>query len=216
MPSLYIDIHTHRQHQDDAIFQLQNTIISRDTLTALPCSVGIHPWYIDSDYEKQFSALDHMLKQENVLAIGECGLDKLCETDWSLQKAAFQKQIHLAEKVKKPLIIHCVRAYQEVLRLLEETAQPVIFHGFNKKIDLAQQLIKKGYHVSLGSDILRGHLDQHIRELPLEKIFLETDDKPIAIIDIYTYFCTVRKISPLQLEEQMRTNFERVFKYVIK
>lgn len=215
--SLYIDTHTHHQERNKETFQLKNVIIGKESLPTLPCSVGIHPWYIiGSDIKKQFILMKDYLNRENVLAVGECGLDKLCKTDWEIQTSVFQRQIDIAENVEKPLIIHCVRAYQEVLQLLRKTTQPVIFHGFNKNIELVCQLLKQGYYISLGADILHGHLDEHIREIPLNKIFLETDDKPIPIIDIYAYFCTVRKINLPQLKEQIGENFERVFKYVIK
>lgn len=212
----YIDIHTHHQQVDKGTFQLQNIIIGKDTLPMHPCSVGIHPWYINSDVEAQFALLEDSARHKNVLAVGECGLDKLCETDWKLQTDVFQRQIAIAESLQKPLIMHCVRAYQEVQKVLKRTTQPIVFHRFNKNIELAQQLLQQGYYLSLGAEILRGKMDAHIRELPLEKIFLETDDKAISIIEIYAYFCTVRKINPIHLKEQIGKNFEKVFKYVVK
>lgn len=216
MHTLYIDTHTHNQQNDHTSFQLHNVIVGRDSFLTPPCSVGIHPRHIDTDIDAQFAILENYANHKNVLAIGECGLDKLCETDWSIQTDLFQRQITLAEKTKKPLIIHCVRAYQEIQQLLNKTTQPTVFHGFNKKIELARQLLKQGHYISLGTDILRGHMDAHLRELPLDKIFLETDGKPISIIDIYTYFCGVRKITTEQLQEQMVRNFEKVFMHIIK
>ena len=83
---------------------------------------------------KDLSALKIFSKTDSVLAIGECGLDKACDTNFKLQQQVFTTQVNWANEIKKPLIIHCVRAYGEVLSLLQKNNNkvPVIFHGFNK------------------------------------------------------------------------------------
>lgn len=215
MSSPYINVHTHCTLAPTAyIFPIPNVIISKNYLSPHPCSLGIHPWYIEGDATAQLDALHQYGNKKQVLAIGECGLDKLCGTDWALQEAVFRKQIAYARLVPKPLIVHCVRAYQECLRILqEEKAEvPVIFHGFNKNKVLAQQLLRKDYFISLGPTILSGKKDDLILAVPLDKIFLETDDKSISIIDIYAYFCRVRKMEVQLLKEQLHQNFKNIFK----
>jgi TatD DNase family protein len=214
MHSTYIDIHTHSPIQREDVFQLPNIIIGKDPWPATYCSAGIHPRYIDTDIEMQFDSLAQFALKKNVVALGECGFDKLADAEWKLQVSTFQYQIALAEELNKPLIIHCVRAYQETLHLLNKTTMPAVFHGFNKKIELARQILQQGHCLSLGADILYGRMDEHIRELPLDRIFFETDGKAISIIDIYTYFCSIRKITPEQLREQIGRNFEKVFNHI--
>ncbi|MBE8721305.1 TatD family hydrolase [Sphingobacterium pedocola] len=211
----YIDIHTHDRDKQDDVLSLQNCIVSKDHFPSTICSVGIHPWYIDNDFDTQYQISETYAASENVLAIGECGLDKLTETKWEKQIRCFELQIQLANIVGKPIIIHCVRAYQETFQVLlqQKVAVPVIFHGFNKNTALAQSALKKGYLISLGADILFGSKNNLINNLPLEKVFLETDDKSISIVDIYTYFCAARKISMDQLRNQLAQNFQNVFKY---
>ncbi|WDF70754.1 TatD family hydrolase [Sphingobacterium oryzagri] len=212
----YIDIHTHCTLESTTDeFSLPNIIISKNYLYPLPCSLGIHPWYIDSAPTAQLDALHDHGKKVTVLAIGECGLDKLCDTDWALQEAVFRKQINFANSVGKPLIVHCVRAYQECLQLLrqERVHVPVIFHGFEKHPTLAQQIYNKGFYISFGAAILAGKKDDLIRQAPLDKIFLETDDKSTKIVDIYMYFCRVRNMEVDQLKDRVYQNFKRIFNY---
>src|SRR5690606_35140726 len=189
----YINIHTHNTFEcSEEEFSIPNVIISKNYLTTSPCSLGIHPWHVESSTSAQIDALHEFGKKNNVLAIGECGLDKLCDTEWLLQEEVFKKQIRFANTIRKPLIIHCVKAHQECLEILktEKITVPVIFHGFEKNIILAKQIISAGYYLSLGPSLLQGKKNELIRELPLDNIFLETDDRSAKIIDVYTYFCT--------------------------
>lgn len=207
----YVNIHTHRALVPSAEeIGIPNVIISKNTLLPQVSSLGIHPWYVDSNPKVQLDALWVHANDKQVVAIGECGLDKLCDTEWHVQEDVFRAQIALANKVSKPLIIHCVRAYQECMQLLrdEKAEVPVLFHGYNRNPRLAQQLLNRGYYLSLGGSICRGKSDALIQELPLDRIFLETDDNPIKIEAIYTYFCGVRKISLEQAKEQFHANYK--------
>ncbi|MBD1425404.1 TatD family hydrolase [Sphingobacterium arenae] len=218
MSTPYINIHTHCTHAPtEQIFPLPNVIISKDYLSPYPCSLGIHPWYIELNTKAQLDALHQYGTKKQVLAIGECGLDKRCDTEWSLQELIFRKQINYANSIQKPLIIHCVRAYQECLEILyeEKVSVPVIFHGFEKKPALAKQILSLGYFISLGSAILSEQKGELIRQVPLNKILLETDDKSVNIIDIYAYFCRVRKIEMQLLKEELYQNFMHIFNYPI-
>ncbi len=214
----YIDIHTHNPEQQPQVFKLANVILGKEITLVQACSLGIHPWYIPDHLDQAIHQLSSEATQTNILAIGECGLDKICETDWNLQIDTFKSQIALAQSIQKPLIIHCVRAYQEVMELLknQKVTVPIIFHGFNKKYELAQSIISKGYYLSLGTSILNGSQDRLLQEVDLSKIFLETDNKSTNIVDIYTYFCTARKISLEQLQDQLFQNFVNVFRYSIE
>lgn len=215
----FINAHTHHKLQSLNIFGLFNLIVGRDTAVDVNvCTAGIHPWYIDQDQATQIKKLKDIVRENKVIAIGECGLDKLCDTDWDLQIDIFQQQIVLANTLNKPLIIHCVRAYQEVIQQLslQRSQVPVIFHGFNKNDKLSSQLLKKGFYLSLGASILHGRQDALISEIPLDRVFLETDDKTTSIVDIFSYFCAARKITLPELKQQMVENLEQVFNYRIE
>ncbi|MBD1428021.1 TatD family hydrolase [Sphingobacterium litopenaei] len=213
----YIDIHNHRLQEAPNSFQLLNCISGKENFPEIPCSVGIHPWYVLEDVNAQYETLKLQASKENALAIGECGLDKLTETNWQLQIEIFEKQIQLANELQKPLIIHSVKAYQEVFATLREqkVTVPVIFHGFNKKAELGNSILLQGYYISFGTSILQGNQDDFIQSVDLEKIFFETDDKSTNVVDIYSYFCSVRKIRMSALQEQIIQNFKKIFRYTI-
>lgn len=216
---LLIDIHTHKHSEPDAgVLTLPNVIVSKESIYRKPCSAGIHPWYIDADFELQFETLKRYQDQEGVIAVGECGLDKLTATPWELQVMAFERQIELANELNKPIIIHCVRAYSEVFSSLtaKHNQVPVMMHGYAKNWDLAATLLKHGYYLSLGPHILKGGMMEVIRQIPLDRLFLECDDKNAKISEIYAYFCRARKLSMQELEQQILLNFKKVFNYTIK
>ena len=210
---LYIDIHTHKQHSKTA--SIVNCVSNFSQLPASGFySVGIHPWYIHTETEKQFSELTAIGKQVNVLAIGECGLDKVCKTDFALQQHYFIKQIQVAHTLHKPLIIHCVRAYNEVVQILaqQKVQVPVVFHGFTKNNALAQDLLAKGYYLSFGKQLLNTSVAETFKKLPLEQLFLETDDNEMEIEELYKVAAALKNIDIATLCEQLAKNALRVFK----
>ncbi len=212
----FIDIHTHH-FADDAsttVYRINNVAVDKDTLPDNPCSVGIHPWYLHEDGKFQLQILyDNLLTNPSILAVGECGLDKITDTPWETQKIVFSRQLQLSNEFSKPVIIHCVRAYQEIIRLVKDAKmiQSPIIHGFNKHPRLAEQLIKQGFYLSLGANILTGRQDELIRSIPLHRLFFETDDSTSPISEIYMYFCRVRKMSLSALKMQISANFDKVF-----
>ena len=118
------------------------------------CSAGLHPWYLS--VETFDAASDWLLEQAQspqVIAIGEAGLDKLISPPWALQLAAFQRCVEISETTQKPLLIHCVRAFNEIIALkkLAQPQQPWIFHGFNKNQQTADMLLNEGCFLSFGN-----------------------------------------------------------------
>jgi TatD DNase family protein len=177
-------------------------------------SAGLHPWYINALSDTTAVAeLKKYAAHKNILAIGECGLDKACATDFALQQKLFTAQIVLANHLQKPLIIHCVRAYEEVQQLLQQqhNTMPVIFHGFNKNKILAQQLISKGYYLSIGKAVLQPPIQELLRTLPIDKIFFETDDTDISISSVYNIAAAALQIDINLLSLQIQKNAAAVF-----
>ena len=152
-------------------------------------------------------------KKQNVLAIGECGLDRICEIPYKLQQEIFKQQIIWANEIAKPIIIHCVKAHDEVLQLLNDNPcnVPVIFHGFNNKKEIADKLIKKGYFISFGKALFNPSVEIVFNTIPLENIFLETDDSDADIESIYCQAARIKNISLNQLSLQLKKNFKKVF-----
>lgn len=216
----YIDIHTHAQSatgRDAAsqdIFALYNLHDGFHRAASLQnCSIGIHPWYLD-EVDKKFDDLLRYATLPSVRAIGECGLDKNCPTDFDLQTEIFKRQIDLANRLGKPLIIHCVRAFEQAITLLKQATVPVIFHGFQKNPALAQNLVAQGFYLSFGAALTQDKKNaiDSLSLVSADRFFLETDDAAISIRDIYQKAAALRQTSEDVLIEQIHRNYRTVFK----
>lgn len=211
---LYINIHRHWPAMADE-WAIQNLYKDFDA-PRLPVlfSAGLHPWYLTKEnWRDQLEQIKKLCADSRMPAFGEVGLDKICETDYDLQKEVFITQIILANQVKKPMIIHCVRAYEDVMQLLrkQQNKVPVIFHGFNKGLVLAEQLVAEGYYLSFGKDLQRPHMYEIFAAIPLKNIFLETDDADITIKSVYEMAASIRHISTEELSLQLKQNLHTVF-----
>lgn len=215
---MFINIHSHNKR---GINEWCITNLYRDfeeTKKQGHYSIGLHPWYIDEEnWQRDIKALETYSNLETVLAIGECGLDKICKTDLSLQEEVFVRQIKLSNEINKPLIIHCVRAHEEILQLLKKQLNkvPVIFHGFNKHIILAEKILAAGHWLSFGTSLLHKDMQSAFATIPPDKIFLETDDALISIENIYKTAAEIKKISIEELSSQLNKNLFNVFNITI-
>lgn len=177
-------------------------------------SIGLHPWYLnEKTVISDLAELKKWSVHPTVLGIGECGLDRVCGTDFHLQKDIFLKQVQWANELQNPLIIHCVKAHEDVLQLLSKNHSkvPVIFHGYNKNKELALKIISNGYYVSFGKDLQHERLREVMAALPAEKIFLETDDSETGIEKIYSLAADALQITGDSLSLQLQKNAAAVF-----
>lgn len=174
-------------------------------------SVGIHPK--DIQYEK-ITEQFHWLKDnitENCFAIGECGLDSLVPINQKIQEDVFLKQIELSNEVKKPLIIHCVRKFYEVISFRKKANQAMVIHGFNKKESIAHDLLKNNFYLSFGKAVLYNlSLQNTLKITPLNRIFLETDNEDFEIATLYEKVSAIKGISLEELNEQIIENLENI------
>ena len=203
------DIHTHH-HPDipgTAIVQLVP-----DAFVLLPkhyYSIGLHPWDIGEKWETQMAKAAVIALHPQVLMIGETGLDKKRgNAPIELQMAIFREHIRLSELLHKPLIIHCVKAIDEVLAIRKETkaTQPWFLHGFRGGIEQWKQLSHAGLHVSIGHH----YNAEFIKQLPLQHLFIESDDTT-ELTNVYNLVShdTGKTIS--ELKKQVEQNILRLF-----
>ena len=210
----FIDIHTHKKQLSENVFSVANKYpVSLDFTS--PFSIGIHPWFINKNkIEAELLILAKKLQHKNCVALGECGLDKVIKTDFELQKTVFKKQIQLSEKHQKPLIIHCVKAYQDIVELKKELkpTQVWLVHGFNKNWQVAQSLLKNGILLSFGTAIINHKkLQEVVAKVPLEKLFLETDDKDDTIVEVYVKVAKLKGVPLEILQQKIQENFKQLF-----
>ncbi len=212
----YFDSHTHQKYKEEDIAFIRNAFhhLSYERLSALPYSfsVGIHPWDVHINYHKAFEQIKHTATHPNCKAIGECGLDYFIKTDKSLQAEVFKLHLALAEQLQKPLIIHCVRAYHELLPMLKSTNVTVILHQYQGSFELTKSLKSPKVFFSFGKQLFRDNFNAELFEIiPITQILFETDTMPIHIEDVYLKASSVLDIEFEELKTQINNNAKVVF-----
>ncbi|MGO4771337.1 TatD family hydrolase [Flavobacterium sp. W22_SRS_FK3] len=212
----FFNFHTHQFTNNPDILELVNQY-PQDFDASIPFySIGIHPWYIvENRIDADLKIIGEKLKEHNCLAIGECGLDKRIEIPFEQQILVFEKQLYLAEKYKKPVVIHCVAAFQEVIEIKKKmkTSVPMIIHGFSKNSQIANQLIKEGFYISFGKYLLRNpDLKNVFQGIPNDKFFLETDTIDESINAVYDLASEYKELTIRDLKQVISSNFKNVFK----
>ena len=159
-------------------------------------SLGIHPCQVDDNYEQFVERLRFFATHPLVVAIGEAGLDKLCSTNIDLQKVVLREIALLAEQVQKPLFIHCVRYWQEIIALHKtlHPSVPWMIHGFRGKPELTQSLLNQGFYLSYGTKFNPDAL----RATPFDRLCIETDESAVAIETLYRKIA-LQKYVPLHV-----------------
>jgi TatD DNase family protein len=211
----FFNFHTHQFTNQTDILELVNQY-PQEFNAAIPFySVGIHPWYIVGDrVDADLKIIEEKLQTNNCLAIGECGLDKRIEIPLEQQIIVFKKQLALAEKYKKPVVIHCVAAFQEISAIKKEMkiSVPMIVHGFSKNAQTANQLIKDGFYLSFGKYLLRNpELKTVFEQIPNDGFFLETDTVEESIKEVYNLAAEYKKLNIKELQDIISSNFKEVF-----
>lgn len=187
------DIHTHKKQQEKVTSEYSiRSLVSVSPLSFLSYaekstddkyfSCGIHPWDAHIGM-RELDMIKDVFCQEEVIAIGEVGLDKLKGAPLQEQKEIFEKQIQLANQFEKPLIIHCVKAWDQLIALYKEynTAIPWILHGYRGGVEQTKQLARLGFKFSIGHNF---NFDS-LAHIPLDSVFCETDDSDVTISKVY-------------------------------
>lgn len=211
----YLNLHTHHFSKREDILEIVNQYPDEFDENVPFYSVGIHPWRIDlKKTESQLEFIEQKIQQDNCLAVGECGLDKRIETPTEIQIPVFEKQLLLAEKHQKAIIIHCVAAFQEVIEIKKrlKISVPMIIHGFSKNIQVAQSLLDNGFYLSFGKYLLRNpELESVFSQIPNDRFFLETDTIEEGIEQVYEIAANYKGINLPELQHLVQTNFNFAF-----
>jgi len=201
---MLINLHTHHKQE------IGIEIVHAKEVENSPYSYGIAPFE-----EHLFSFDETICTHKNCIAIGEIGLDKLIQTNINKQIKLFKLQLIYAEKLKLPVIIHCVKAYNELISLKRslKPKQPWIIHGF-RKTNLTTTLINEGFYLSIGTAILQDvKLQAAIKTIPDDRLFLETDNNlNHNIEEVYQQVAFLKEISLLDLKKIISNNLKTVFK----
>ncbi|HVV38721.1 MAG TPA: TatD family hydrolase [Candidatus Paceibacterota bacterium] len=198
-------------------------------------AVGLHP--NDSPKEEfDIAAFEELAKHPKVVAIGECGLDYFrsggTPEEQSAQKARFEKQIELAIKVGKPLIIHCRNAHDDMLEILFSYSQEfkneklrAVIHFCTVSGELAQKYLDLGCYLSFPGPITYTDMyDDSIKVAPLERILAETDspfaapvphrgqrNEPAYVEGVVKKIALIKNVSAGEMATQIVKNSQKLF-----
>ena len=198
------DIHTHHhpntpgeaivQLMPDAFYPQQGHFYS----------VGLHPWEIKGDWRTQMAGILVKALHPQVAMIGEAGIDKKNgAAPLEVQMEVFREHVRLSELLRKPLIIHCVKGFDEVLAIRKEmkATLPWLIHGFRGGIEQWQQLSRAGLLVSIGE-----HYDEElVKELPLSQLFIESDERG-DLLTIYNLVSETKHVEASELAQHVAAN----------
>ena len=189
---MILDIHTH------------NAQTHAQTIEA----EGIHPWHAASC---DIAEIERLAPSAD--AIGEIGLDYACAVPREVQLAVFLAQLILAEQLEKPVVLHCVRAFEDVMKEVGRyRLKAVIFHGFIGPVEQAQRAVDQGYYLSFGERTFRSPKTiEAMRSTPLSHLFIETDESTTPIEEIYAKIAELRGITVEELLKATEENFKRIF-----
>ena len=211
------DIHTHKIYSEDiddpyhsCIFDVYSLEfeVAKELHQRHSFSCGIHPWYSD-DSDTQMAYLREISSNSRIIAIGETGLDKLKGPSFEVQTPVFKKHIEISETLGKPVVIHCVKAWEELLKVRKDTKpiQPWIIHGYRGNPQITKQMTKLGFMFSLGE---RFNVDS-LEYIPKESLFCETDESEITILKVYQQIANALQIDLKSLSTLIAENVYRVF-----
>lgn len=255
MPS-YFDSHCHfdfkefDKHRSDLWQQCQNADINGLVIPGTDASqwqqaeklaeehegivmaAGIHPWWVSTSCDIDNTLTDtwqNTLDEPHCVAIGECGLDKMIDTDFTKQIAFFEAHLTLACEYNMPLIIHVRKAHNETLRLLQQyrPAAGGVIHGFSGSLELAKAYWQLGFYLGVGGTITYPRANktrQSVKDLPLEALLLETDapdmplagfqgqrNTPLRLIDIAKTLASLRNESVEHIAQMTTQNAKTLF-----
>jgi TatD DNase family protein len=213
---LFFNLHTHYFSNQENVLELVNQYPQEFIATFPYYSIGIHPWYINVEQlETDLQIIESKLKSSNCLALGECGLDKRIDFSMELQQNVFERQLLLAQEYNKPVVLHCVAAFQEIIATKKrlKITVPLIIHGFSKNIQVAQELVNNGFYISFGKYLLQNpDLENVFTKIPNDRFFLETDTIDKGIEDVYALASRYKNWTLDVLKQQINSNFATVFK----
>ncbi len=215
----FIDIHSHHSGNDKEMVKVVN-LFPGDAIPKFSgknfYSVGLHPWKLKTREENNFflQMVEEAMELDHVIFTGESGLDKVTGADFEEQKRVFLAHAIMAEEYQKPLMIHCVRAYNDILELYnkQHPSVPWILHGYTGSREISEQLSKKQFFFSFGRILFKEKAKavDSFKALPLDRIYLETDEYKGPVKEIFVKAAEIRNISVDDLKNAVWANFNRL------
>lgn len=208
----FFNVHSHLKAQIPEEFVCRNAyhFLSNHSLDCIdyPVSLGIHPWHAHFFSDQLLEKIRQLAGNPKVLALGEAGIDKRHGPEQSIQMICWEAQWKLAQELKMPLIVHCVRAWQEMIPFLRSSTVPVLLHDFRGNEGVLRSLLPLAQvYFSFGRSLFQSPKSREVFCcIPKNRILLETDQATISIAAVYEQ---ASLLSGMQTEEficQMKKN----------
>ena len=214
----FIDFHTHRlRHaESDEFVEILSINFGENKVKNL-YTIGFHPWSCGENFsEPNLDAVSQIFEDdEKCLGWGECGLDKLIDCDATNQLLIFEQQLDRANRLECSIVIHCVRAYDTLLKLKPNypKIKNWVIHGYARHEILAKTLMNAGFYLSIAPHEKSSlGLLKTMREMPIDRLFLETDSASwLDIRHIYELVSKERKMDLDDLKRQVIENCKNFF-----
>ncbi|MDK2978235.1 MAG: TatD DNase family protein [Bacteroidales bacterium] len=213
----YLNFHAHQQEPGEDEIVIQSQFLQQNfTMQSdgkIFYTAGLHPWHAGQMSLDQIEKkLGKFISEKKIIAIGESGLDKLKGAKWETQFQVFKKHIEISEKFQLPLVIHSVKAHNEILKLKKDTRARSnwVIHNFTGSKQMAMDFIDHGFYLSICHHIKNknSRINHFFHQLPKDKIFLETDDFDISIKELYQIAADKMEISIEKLKLQLILNLQ--------
>lgn len=212
----YLDFHTHsmRHASDEDVMEIVSIHLGKER-ERLYYTIGLHPWWAEHPIDaSQQEALFNALNSPNCLAMGEMGLDNLKGPSMTTQMDILRSQLTLAEATGKPVIIHCVRAFDQLIKIKKDFPgiKKWCIHGYGRHAILGKQLIDQGFYLSIMPSVKPQRYGELFQALPNNRLFLETDSMPeVHIKQVYLQVSEVTGIDLSELIRLMNSNAKDFF-----
>ena len=190
-------------------------------------ALGIQPEYAVDASEEDFKFIEEHINDDKILAIGEIGLDYHYDIDKDRQKEVFKRQLDIARKYNKPVIVHSRECIQDTYDILKVSNVVGIMHCYSGSVEMAREFIKIGFYLGIGGVSTfknTSRLVDVIKEIPMEYIVLETDspylspepyrgkrNEPINVGVILQKICDIKGLEYKQASDVTTKNVLRLF-----
>jgi len=220
----YLDFHRHTPPAAPDEFALLNLFPEDagkydESAESMAFSIGLHPWFVSGDDDDKIAVVRKLAAMPRVLAVGEAGLDRLKGPDLETQTRVFETQAQIAADLGKPMVLHCVRAHQEVVALRKKLrpARDWVIHGFCSNENIAAACLDAGLKLSFGAALLKNErlADRVFREIPADRLFLETDDMGPSIAEVFARAAEIRGVRVDDMKKITIENFEKTLGFNI-
>lgn len=207
-----LDIHSHHVPGKD-FRAIRNIRFLKEEFSPEPgqyYSIGVHPWEVGLEEQIDWDLFEKLAGHPQVLAIGECGIDRHVHVELlQAQERIFLQQLAVAEKQGKPVLIHNVKSTGMIETIKKQFVStiPWIQHGFRGKPELALEMLRSGFYLSFGVR----YNEESLRAVPLDRMFLETDDSETDIREVYEKAARTLGISVEKLTGQVQRTIKKVF-----